>query len=151
MAVGDKIKSYRKNQKITQKQLSEATGLAEITIRQYEANKYAPKIENLRKIASALGIHLSEFLEPGETISEYDPAADMWDVLSKKEDGSVAREISAKTYVGSHPDSLHIDQQTLLRYFDCFNAKGKKEVLKRIHELTQIPKYVSVKEPPTTE
>lgn len=151
MATGDKIKSFRKEQKITQRQLSEATGLAEITIRQYEANKYTPKIENLRKIASALGIHISEFLEPGETISEHDPVSDMRDVLSKKEDGSVTRRISVTTYVGSHPGHLNIDQQTLLRYFDSFNAKGKKEALKRLHELTQISKYVSGKEPPATE
>lgn len=151
MATGDKIKIFRKQQSVTQKQLSEATGLAEITIRQYEANKYIPKIENLRKIAAALGVKLSDLLEPGETVSEYDPSADVLDVLSKKEDGSVIRTISTSVRIGHPSDPLNIDQQTLLRYFNHLNSKGKKEALKRIHELTQISKYVSVKEPPTTE
>lgn len=143
MAIGDKIKSFRKNQKITQKQLSEATGLAEITIRQYEANKYIPKIENLRKLSAILRIPLSEFLELGQTISEYDRNDDIWDTLSQRGNGSVTHTFN------THP--LTIEQQTLLRYFDCFNAKGKKEALKRIEELAQIPKYNSGKEPPTAE
>lgn len=39
MAIGEKIKALRKTRHVTQKQLGVVTGLAEITIRQYEANK----------------------------------------------------------------------------------------------------------------
>lgn len=149
MTTGEKIKSFRKKQKITQKQLSEATGLAEITIRQYEANKYVPKIENLRKISSALGVKLSDFLEPGQTIKEYDASDDMWDILSKEDNGSVTRTIQTSVSIGtSSTPPLSIDQQTLLKYFGILNAKGKKEALKRVNELSQISKYVSAKEPP---
>lgn len=149
MTIGEKIKLLRKKQKITQKQLSEATGLAEITIRQYEANKYAPKIENLRKISLALGIKLSDFLEPGQTIKEYDANDDMWDILSKEDNGSVTRTIQTSVSIGTHSVSpLSIDQQTLLKYFGNLNTKGKKEALKRVNELSQISKYASVKEPP---
>lgn len=39
------------------------TGLAEITIRNYEAGKFIPKIESLEKIAVALGVNISD-LDP---------------------------------------------------------------------------------------
>jgi transcriptional regulator with XRE-family HTH domain len=60
MEVGEKIKTLRKNKEITQKGLSELTGIAEITIRQYEANKYKPKFDALKKLAFALGVSLYE-------------------------------------------------------------------------------------------
>ena len=63
MTTGEKIRFHRRKQKITQKQLSEWTGIAEITIRQYEANKYVPRIENLKKMAHALNVSLAEFLD----------------------------------------------------------------------------------------
>ena len=35
--------------------MSELCGISEITIRQYEANKYKPKYDSLKKLAAALG------------------------------------------------------------------------------------------------
>lgn len=56
MTIGQNIKVIRKEKGITQKKLSELTGLAEITIRQYEADKFTPKIQQVEKIASALNV-----------------------------------------------------------------------------------------------
>ena len=61
MAIGEEIKRNRKRQGLTQKKLAELTGIAEITIRQYEAGKYAPKLEQVKKIAAALNVPLGEF------------------------------------------------------------------------------------------
>lgn len=69
MAIGEYIKFYRKKLKLTQKKLSEITGIAEITIRQYEAGKYEPKNENLYKLANALGVKPIDLLgwdKPGD-------------------------------------------------------------------------------------
>ncbi|WP_251491263.1 helix-turn-helix domain-containing protein [Otoolea muris] len=89
MAIGEKIKIIRKARQVTQKQLGVVTGLAEITIRQYEANKYALSVENLRKIASALGVSLSEFLEAGQILREYNPDDDTWNSLIMDEHGNL--------------------------------------------------------------
>lgn len=59
MTIGESIKFYRKQNKLTQKQLANMCNLAEITIRQYEADKYIPKIGNLQKISAALNIPLT--------------------------------------------------------------------------------------------
>lgn len=61
MTMGEKIRAYRKERNMTQKELSEATQIAEITIRQYEANKYVPKIDKLEKIAAAFEVPLDDF------------------------------------------------------------------------------------------
>ena len=92
MTVGEKIRKTRKQKKMTQNTLAGLTGLAAITIRQYEANKYIPKIENLSKIAHALDTRLSEFLEPGQTIREYDTDDDVWNSLIKTNDGKLHQE-----------------------------------------------------------
>lgn len=56
MDIGDIIKKLRKEKGITQKKLAEMTGLAEITIRQYEAKKFVPKQQQLDKICVALDV-----------------------------------------------------------------------------------------------
>lgn len=52
--IGKKIRGLRKERGLTQKELSQRTGIAEITIRQYEAGKYIPKMEALSKLCIAL-------------------------------------------------------------------------------------------------
>ncbi|MCL2215941.1 MAG: helix-turn-helix domain-containing protein [Defluviitaleaceae bacterium] len=56
MSVGDKIKSFRKEKKLTQKRLGELCGIDEAIIRKYESGRVIPKIVTLKTIASALEI-----------------------------------------------------------------------------------------------
>lgn len=56
MNLGESIRNARKKAGYTQKKLAEKSGLAEITIRQYEANKREPRYEQIKKIATALKI-----------------------------------------------------------------------------------------------
>ena len=56
MSVGKNIKKYRKEKKMTQKELATLVGVNEVTIRSYEAEKYRPKIETIQKIAKALDV-----------------------------------------------------------------------------------------------
>lgn len=60
MSIGERIRQFRTNQKMTQKQLGERAGIAEPTIRKYESGKLNPKIETLQKIAEALNITVYE-------------------------------------------------------------------------------------------
>ena len=63
MSVAENIKYLRKQKHMTQKQLSEKTGLAVITIQQYEAGKYSPKHDNQIKLATALECEVSDIDE----------------------------------------------------------------------------------------
>ena len=62
MTIGDKIRIMRREQKLTQKQLAGKAGVAEISIRNYENGKRQPKIEQMRKIAFALGLSINSFI-----------------------------------------------------------------------------------------
>lgn len=56
MNVGEKIKLFRGLKKLSQKSLSELSGVSEIAIRKYEAGDRSPKPEQLKRIAQALEI-----------------------------------------------------------------------------------------------
>ena len=62
MSVAENIRYLRKKKGMTQKQLAEASGLAIITIQQYEAGKYVPKNESLYKLRKALNCNIHEIL-----------------------------------------------------------------------------------------
>ena len=63
MTLGEKIKFNRGLKGLTQKQLGDMTGIHEVSIRKYEANKIAPKRDQLEKISDCLGVPLNEFFE----------------------------------------------------------------------------------------
>lgn len=56
MNTGELIKKYRKEKKITQKQLAALIGKAEITIRKYESGALVPPLEILYSISKVLEI-----------------------------------------------------------------------------------------------
>lgn len=68
MTIGERIKQARKEKGIKQKELAEAIGVAEVTLRQYESNKYSPKYDKLKKIAETLDMSTFDLLgEPRPT------------------------------------------------------------------------------------
>lgn len=114
--------------KVTQKELAQKTGLAEITIRNYEAGKYKPKIEQLQKIAEVLGVSL-EWLQTGQETIIADPIN-----MSFQVHGSV-RGTTDKTIIKAAKESISLDMEKL-------NYVGAREAAKRVHELTQIDEYM---------
>jgi transcriptional regulator with XRE-family HTH domain len=63
MTLGEKIKFHRSMKGLTQKQLGNMTGIHEVTIRKYEADKMTPKKEQLEKISECLSVPYNEFLD----------------------------------------------------------------------------------------
>ena len=60
MDVAQRIRAARKNAGLTQAQLAEQSGVAAISIHQYEAGKRSPQLEQLLRLASALGVPLED-------------------------------------------------------------------------------------------
>lgn len=54
--IGEKIRAARRDAGMTQRELSEKTGIAEPTIRKYESGKLNPKRETVQKFAAALSV-----------------------------------------------------------------------------------------------
>lgn len=60
MKISNNIKKYRKDKNMTQKQLAEKAGLSIASIQGYEQGKYKPKTEQLKKLAKALDVSVSD-------------------------------------------------------------------------------------------
>lgn len=71
MEVGKRIREIRKLKKMTQKQLGEACGIAEPTIRRYELGHLNPKYSTLCKIADGLQVPVTDLIDPQDTKQMY--------------------------------------------------------------------------------
>ncbi|OKL36224.1 helix-turn-helix domain-containing protein [Domibacillus mangrovi] len=69
--LGEIIRSYRKEAKLTQKQLAEKLQKAESTVRMWELGKNTPSLETLRDIGGALDIPLGELMLEAGYIKEF--------------------------------------------------------------------------------
>jgi len=124
MPTGSRIKEIRKQKGLTQKQLGDLCGMADSAIRRYENGNANPKIETLKKIAAALEV----------------PVSLLDDTLSFMEDMETtkSRKILAYTVIN---ELYNRRKQDLLNAFEKLNSKGQIESVKRVQELTEIPRY----------
>lgn len=66
MNLGEKIKKYREEKKMTQVEVAEVLGVKPATISKYEAGTLEPNIESLKKIAELFGVSVDELLKEDE-------------------------------------------------------------------------------------
>ena len=66
MKVGVRIRTVRKEKKITQVELGKKLGVSGSMIAQYETGVRNPKLDTIGKIADALGVSLNYLMEWGE-------------------------------------------------------------------------------------
>lgn len=70
MSLGENIKKYRKERKLTQFQLAEISSLSRSYIADVEKDRYSPSLDTLRTIAKALDITVSKLI--GEQVDQSD-------------------------------------------------------------------------------
>lgn len=116
MTIGKRISATRKQARLTQVQLAEKCGVATITIQQYELDKRQPRLEQLSKIAAALGVTVSDLVDDN-----------YWSTLSDAE---------RKAAFAANPY-----KELLNGLFDQLNPEGQQKAVERVEELTEIPKY----------
>ena len=139
MTIGEQIKAFRKKIGYTQKQLAEKCEVAEITIRQYESDKRQPRIEQLHKIASVLEVPIWTLLG----ISKQDA------LLAYGSDyfNHTGYETSKLSQVIKKDILYETQFNKLKESYNSLNSLGQKEAVKRIKELTEIPRYTKKGEP----
>lgn len=115
MNVGEQIKKYRLDAKISQKQLGAKLGVSQQQIAQYENGTRQPKLETIAKIANALDTDIVRFLDP-DALHPIDFTTAIFDYE-------------------------HIRYHEIKELYNRLNDIGKKEAIKRLEELTQIIKY----------
>lgn len=96
------------------------SGIAVISLQQYESNRRTPKTEQIIKISNAFEVPIDFFL------------VDFEDKLYNKENWPNSEEERKKIF----------QEKYLIRTFNLLNNLGKEEALKRVEELVLVPKYV---------
>ena len=161
---------YRKLRGLTQAQLAEKSGVAAISIHQYETGKRQPRFEQVSAIADALGILVTQLVDFSDV--DISPHADKLssDVLKTgvllkraretldelRNQGASLEEIKrqedlceqmSKTMLESgnlltQGNQTHkLYEKMLLVYFNYLNEEGQGVAVDRLKELSEIPRY----------
>lgn len=133
MVVGQRIKIARKNQGLTQKELAERAGTATGTIQQYELGKRQPRADQLRAIASSLGVTVDYLLDvkparavdPNETEAEREKRLGLPEKYFKR--------------LATPEEAARRDK--LLDSFMEMNAIGQQKAVDQVSDLAKIPDY----------
>lgn len=125
MNIGERIKFFRKKKNMTQAQLAEKIGMAEISIRKIEASPNVPRDPTLRKIANAFDIPPLLLTDFAEDLTEEELAS----FLEKKD-------VNFKFVPIAEPG----DEQILGPY-KSLNDKGKKKVEEYARDLVNNYEY----------
>ena len=134
MSIGENIRRIRKDKRLTQKELGEKLeGISQQQIGQWENGIKIPKLETIQKIATALEIPMFDLIN----MDEYN------NLIDTKVEEQIQNDIkSGKVHLVTE------DEKELTANYLKLNTTGKTEARKRVHELTEIPRYTKPDEPP---
>ncbi len=138
MSIGDNIKRLRNEKGLTQKQLGDLCGMADSAIRRYENGGSNPKFGTVQKIAAALQVSVSELYPAEINAREIEIKEHQKEQLLE-----VLRIICGKDEIEDDRIVIRTEssQEDLLAAYSKLNFPGRYEALKRVKELTEIPKY----------
>lgn len=117
MEFSKRLKQSRQDLKMTQKELSEKTGIKRTTIASYEVGNISPSFENVKTLAEALGVttdYLSGKSEYKTLVEKFDVK---FDTEKIKSEVKLAQEIDAIIKIISNYDYtvLNYDEMSLVR------------------------------------
>lgn len=128
------LKDARKSRNITQQQLASVLGVNRATISKYESGIIEPSISQLQTMASYIGISFSALA--GEIVGQAYDAGFLDGSEAEKWENHVIDELWHDE--GYTKSEIEIE---LITAFFNLNSDGQKEAVKRVEELTEIPKY----------
>ena len=156
MDLGKRIKSIRKDRKLTQKELADKAGIATITLQQYERGVREPKLEQMQKLASALGVSFGELFaqEPScvsgifsGLVSPEDIAKEMnipVELVMRAIENPDSVPIALREKIGGVAAMLWLDTPPLSRIslsLSKLNREGQERAVERVEELAEIKRY----------
>lgn len=154
MTIGERIKQTRKAKGLTQKQLGELSETSEGTVRQYEIGKRQPRLEQLRRIATALEVEWTDLVdgeEQGQKIVDH--------LTERLKNTGPLKKISIEEAyrLGLLNVEFHSEEDRIAFYYGKLNTDGKlaaskcfyqhldkssiKEVADYVEKLSEIPQY----------
>ena len=120
-SIGSKIQKYRKLKDMTQDELSKQSGIYLSTIKKYESGERNPKPDQLQKIAEALGISVTVFLD-----YDINTVSDVLSLVMKLNEQSPLKISADKDKDGNYiPSSMHMTfedsqiNEAICSYLNC--------------------------------
>ena len=83
--LGNKIKSYRENKKMTQNEVASILSVSPATMSKYESNTLEPSIESLKKLAEIFEISVDELIKTEENTFDISKI-NILDILREQKD-----------------------------------------------------------------
>lgn len=146
MAIGEQIKAARKKAGLTQAQLAEKSGVAAISIHQYEAGKREPRLEQLLRLAPALNVSMPYLLEvedaDGNMLPTYFADSDDFEFIKML---GLNTPSGRQTFFSDCPGDDD-PASRIKRAWTKLNEAGKEKAAERIEELAEISRYVQTPE-----
>ena len=120
-SIGSKIQKYRKLKDMTQDELSKQSGIYLSTIKKYESGERNTKPDQLQKIAEALGISVTVFLD-----YDINTVSDVLSLVMKLNEQSSLKISADKDKDGNYiPSSIHMTfedsqiNEAICSYLNC--------------------------------
>ena len=111
MNLGNKIKLYRENKKMTQKEIAEIIGVEPATISKYESGMIEPNIEALKKISEIFEVTLDKLLIDED---EFDISKiNILEILKEQKDMKLKGNLYHNTQIAFTYNTNHIEGSTL--------------------------------------
>jgi len=110
--LGDKIKLYRENKKMTQSDIANILNVSSATISKYESGALEPSIESIKRLAELFKISIDELLNDEE--DKFDISKiNVLDILREQKEMKLKGNLYHQTQVSFAYNTNHIEGSTL--------------------------------------
>ncbi len=110
--LGEKIKKYRENKKMTQNEVADILGVKSATISKYESNTLEPNIESLKKLAEIFEVSVDQLL--GDKEEEFDISKyNILDILREQKNMKLKGNLYHNTQITFAYNTNHIEGSKL--------------------------------------
>lgn len=110
--VGDKIKLYRENKKMTQNEIASILDVSPATVSKYESGALEPSIESLKRLAELFQITIDELLNDEE--DKFDISkVNILDILREQKEMKLKGNLYHQTQISFSYNTNHIEGSTL--------------------------------------
>lgn len=112
MSVGNKIKQYRENKKMTQNDIADILEVSAATVSKYESDSLEPSIESIKRLAELFEISIDELLTDKE--EKFDISkVNVLDILREQKEMKLKGNLYHQTQVSFAYNTNHIEGSTL--------------------------------------
>lgn len=163
MSIANNIKQLRKQKHLTQKQLAEKSGLAVITIQQYEAGKFNPKPDTVMKLCVGLDCKITDIIddetqkyyrmfdaiEPQNKTNVSTHISEIRKLIQRKENGESLTETEEEQLYNFLEKQKETNEIIRMGKFSTklhditiqLNEKGQEKVIEHAEMIAKIPEY----------